>query len=218
MLDCDWSSDVCSSDLGVVTSSSTQCDAYDLQVVEWDGLSVTRSSPNLDGGLLPGVVTASALGLPPASSQRAVLAQATTLNAVYPTCSVCSRAALPGPTEVAVNRAMSSASCPSGPLFFTWERLDFGALATVQERTISILPGAVSSFATVTAVDPTRTFVFASTQSAYGQAMGESGHAVASVPQEATFLLDLSSPTSVTYSRTSASSAASLTFYVVQLE
>lgn len=204
-----------------VTASRTLCEGVDVQAVEWDGVTVTRG--DVDGGLAPGVARASLLGLsPPASPQRAVLVQAGTLiNGMPPMCGMVGRAWLPGPGEVAFSRAMADGGCSTNLLDrVEYERIDFGTRATVQERSLVFNPGVSSMVSTITAVDSTRTFVFASNQSAFGQSLGETSYPLA-VPanvQEAIFSFELTTPTTVTVRRLLSASSAALTFYVVQVE
>lgn len=202
-----------------VTLSNTACAGYELQVVEWQGLTVTRGA--FDGGFGPGVTELVSSGLSPASTQRALLTQATTaVNGDINACAMLARGApLSSPSEVRMTRAYLDGGCAALPLGVAeYERLDFGTLATVQERTVSLQPGALSANATLTAVDLSRTFVFASAQSSFGQGMGETNAPDASVPLEAAFTFDFSSPTSITARRTNGVGSATLTFYVVQVE
>lgn len=202
-----------------VTLSTAACGGYDLQVVEWQGLSVVRGS--FDGGFGPGVTSLTRSSLAPASLQRALLSQATTsVNGAVNTCSMLARGnPLISPSEVQLTRAMSDAGCASTPLdVVEFERLDFGALATVQERTLSLASGVLTASTPLTAVDPSRTFVFSSSQSAFGQGMGESSTPDGGAPFEAAFTFDLMTTTSVTARRSAGAGAATVTFYVVQVE
>lgn len=202
-----------------VTLSNTACAGYDLQVVEWQGLTVTRGA--FDGGFGPGVTELVSSGLAPASLQRAMLTQATaTVNGGINTCSMLARGTpLNNPSEVRMARAYLDGGCAGQGLGVAeYERLDFGTLATVQERTLSLTPGQLSGSATVTSVDLSRTFVFSSAQSAFGQGMGETNVPDGGVPLEAAFTFDFASPTSVTARRTNGAGSATVTFYVVQVE
>ncbi|MER2563149.1 MAG: hypothetical protein ABTQ32_20645, partial [Myxococcaceae bacterium] len=202
-----------------VTLSNTACSGYDLQVVEWQGLTVTRGA--CDGGFRPGVTELVSSGLAPASLQRAVLTQATAaVNGDVNTCAMLARGApLTSPSEVRMARAYLDGGCAGQALGVAeFERLDFGTLATVQERTLTLTPGQLSASATVTSVDLSRTFVFSSAQSAFGQGMGETNVPDGGAPLEAAFTFDFASPTSVTARRTRGAGSATVTFYVVQVE
>lgn len=202
-----------------VALSTTGCGGYDLQVVEWQGLSVVRGA--IDGGFAAGVTSISRSGLAPAGLQRAQLTQASTVgNGAVNTCSFLARGTpLVSPSEVQLTRALGDAGCANTPLTIAeFERLDFGSLATVQERTISLSSGNLTGSSAITAIDPSRTFVFASSQSAFGQGTGETNVPDGGAPFEAAFTFDLPTPTSVTARRGNAGGAATVTLYVVQVE
>jgi len=201
-----------------VSASIGGCQGYDLQAIEWDGVSVARGT--LDGGLLAGVAQTTLLGLTPASLQRATLTQTgTSSNAALNTCSLLARASMPGPSELRFSRALGDAGCAVDVAqSVAWERIDFGPRATVQERTLTFAAGQAQLTSTITAVDPTRTFVVSSGQSANGQGTGETDEPVASRPGQAAFTLELTDATTVTAQRAVSSAAAAITFYVVQVE
>ena len=204
-----------------VALSAAGCEGIELQAVEWDGVSVARGA--LDGGMDAGTALGSLLGVTPASLQRAVLSQAgTAANGTMRTCSMLARAFLPGPSEVRFSRALGDAGCATEvATFMGHERLDFGTRATVQERTLTFQPGQTTQSPTITSVDTTRTFVFASSQSAMGQGMGETNSPVTSVPGEAAFSLELpATPTATTFTarRALSTSTAVVTVYIVQVE
>lgn len=202
-----------------VMLSNTACAGYDLQVVEWQGLTVTRGA--FDGGFGPGVTELVSSGLAPSSTQRALLTQATTaVNGDINACAMLSRGApLVSPSEVRMTRAYLDGGCAVLPLgVVEYERLDFGTLATVQERTLTLPPGQLTASTMITAVDLSRTFVFSSAQSSFGQGMGETNVPDSGVPLEAAFTFDFSGTTSIAARRTNGAGSATVTFYVVQVE
>lgn len=202
----------------VVAPALNSCGGFDLQVVEWDGLSVTRGT--LDGGLAAGVVSQTVLGLPPASTNRAVLVQAALdVDLMANTCALQVRGSLPGPSELALRRAMGDAGCADLLPRVVWERLDFGTRATVRELTITFGPGVLLVDTPITAVDPARTFVMSSNQTTMGQGMGETNYAPFTKIAEAAFGFDLTSNgTVLTTRRGRSSGSAVVTVYVVQVE
>ncbi len=202
-----------------VTLSNNACTGYDLQVAEWQGLTVTRGT--FDAGFATGQTELVAAGLAPASTQRALLTQATTvLNADINTCAMLARGApLVSPSEVRMTRAALDGGCAAMPLRVAeYERLDFGSLATVQERTLTLTPGSLSASAVITGVDLSRTFVFSSSQSAFGQGMGETNVPDGGSPLEAAFTFDFGGSTSINARRTNGAGTATVTVYVVQVE
>ncbi|MDP3236574.1 MAG: hypothetical protein Q8N26_27530 [Myxococcales bacterium] len=205
-----------------VTLSNATCDGLELQAVEWTGVTVNRGA--LDGGMDAGVALASVMASPGAPPQRtALLTQTgTRVNAELPTCGMMARGFMSGPSEVNFSRALGDGGCASFVAdFIAHERIDFGSLATVQERTLTFLPGQTTQSPVITSVDTTRTFVFASNQSAMGQGMGETNMPVTSLPGEAAFILELpSTPTATTLTvrRARSTSTAVVTLYIVQVE
>ncbi|MDP3231173.1 MAG: hypothetical protein Q8N26_00255 [Myxococcales bacterium] len=203
----------------VSAPAQNSCGGFDLQVVEWDGLSVTRGT--LDGGLAAGVVSQSVLGLPPASTNRAVLVQAALdTDLMANTCALQVRGSLPGPSELALRRAMGDAGCGANLLpRVVWERLDFGTRATAREVTVTFGPGVQLVDTPITAVDPGRTFLLSSNQTTMGQGMGETDYAPFTKIAEAAFGFDLTSNgTVLTTRRGRSSGSAVVTVYVVQVE
>lgn len=203
----------------VSAPATNSCGGFDLQVVEWDGLSVTRGT--LDGGLAAGVVSQSILGLPPASSNRAVLVQAALdMDLMASTCSLQVRGSMPGPSEISLRRAMGDAGCGSDLLpRVVWERLDFGTRATVREVTVPFGPGVPLVDTPITAVEPSRTFLLSSNQTTMGQGMGETDYEPFTKIAEAAFGFDLTSNGTVLSTRRGRSSgSAVVTVYVVQVE
>jgi hypothetical protein len=114
---------------------------------------------------------------------------------------------------------MGDAGCAVAPLpLVTWERLDFGSRATVQERTLTLGPGVTLAETTILAIDPNRTFVFSSNQSTMGQGMGETDYQPMSKPAEAAFGFEFPTPTTLRVVRGRAGGSARVTVYVVQVE
>jgi hypothetical protein len=204
-----------------VKLSRSGCGSLDLQAVEWTGVSVIRGS--LDGGLDAGIALGSLTGLPPASPSRAVMAQSgMDINGPTRTCSMMARSFMPGPSEVQFSRGLGDGGCATEAAdFIAYERLDFGSLASVQELHLTFLPGETMQVPVISSVDTTRTFVFASNQSAMGQGMGETNTPEPSLPAEAAFSLELPktpTATTLTVKRARSSSTAVVTVYIVQVE
>jgi hypothetical protein len=200
-----------------VVAPPLSCGGYDVQVVEWGGVTVTRGT--LDAGLAGGVATTSLMGLPPAGLNRVVLVQASGTSQNENSCANFARATLPGPSELALSRALGDGGCASAPLpLITWERIDFGSRATVQERTVTLPAGATQADTIITAVDQGRTFILSSNQSSMGQGMGETAYAPMNKPAEAAFGFELPTPTTLRVLRGRAGGSARVTVYVVQVE
>jgi hypothetical protein len=201
-----------------VQAPATMCGGYDVQVAEWGGVTVTRGT--VDGGFVAGAATTGLLGLPPAGPNRVVLVQAgLDMDGMANTCSLQARGAMPGPSELTFSRALGDAGCAVNALpRLTWERIDFGPRATVQERTVLLGPGTFQADTVITAVDPSRTFLLSSNQSTMGQGMGETDYQPFNKPAEAAFGFELPTSTTLRVLRGRASTSARVTVYVVQVE
>ncbi len=199
-----------------VSWTSGQCEGFDLQVVQWEGLSVARGT--VTGGLPDGGSSLTVAGLPAAGTNRAVLLQpGTSVNAPRPVCSTMVRAAT-APSSVVLTRGAGAPTCPLAPLdLLHYERIDFGSKAVVYEYTTVFAPGVPSRAVTVTPVDVTRTVVFASSQISGGQGGGETDEGGPSHFVEGAFQLVLTNGTTVTATRAESNSTASLTFFVAEL-
>lgn len=200
-----------------VSVSPTTCEGYDLQVVQWDGLTVDRGF--VDGGMPLGALSASVTALPAAGSNRAVLAQPhTTVDGARPLCSTLVRPSMPSASSLSFSRAAGDAGCPLNALEQVhYERIDFGSKASVREYSATFAPGVTSRTVTITPIDTTRTVVFSASQISGGQGAGESDFDGPAGASEGLFQLVLTNSSTVTVTRAEASSAAGVTFYVAQL-
>ncbi|MEW5742877.1 MAG: hypothetical protein AB1938_28435 [Myxococcota bacterium] len=196
-----------------------QCDGYAVQVVEWDGVTVTRAA--LDGGLPVGARAVTVSGLPPASNARAVLLQPLSpLSTTEPVCDLVVRADVPSPSEVRMSRgatAPDGGTCVGTRLDLYLERIDFGQRAVVQERTVTLLQNDTTEPVTIAPVDVTRTLVFAGTQLGVGQAAGETRQTTPSRLNDVAARFELTAADTVTVTRARSGADTTYTFYVVEL-
>lgn len=200
-----------------VALNHTACSGLDLQVVQWNGVTVTRGA--LDGGI-PDAGLVFPVTLPSSAGlNRLVLTQAgPTSNVDRPLCSQLVRGATSGSSGLTLTRAAGDAGCPLEPIeTVAFERIDFGSRAVVREYSATFGPGATSRAVTITPVDVTRTLVMASSQAAGGQGAGETDRSGNARFTEATFQLVLTNATTVTVTRGEATSSAALTFFVLEL-
>ena len=194
--------------------------SYEVQAVELSGISVTRGTE--DGGLP--IATASKLvsGLSATSLNTALLTQHTVADATGdPICNVLVRSEMPSSSSINFTRANgATGTCLALPIYrLNWERIDFGARGSVQTRTVTMPIGTSMLPVTITAVDTSRTLVFASSQAGSGQSDGESSHSGSgSYLGEGNARFELSSSTIVNVIRQRSSGAAVFTFYVVELD
>ena len=125
---------------------------------------------------------------------------------------------MPSPTSLSFSRAAGDAGCPLTALELVhYERIDFGNKASVREYTATFARGVTSRTVTITPIDTTRTVVFSASQITGGQGAGESDFASPGGISEGLFQLVLTNPNTVTATRAESTSAASVTFYVAQL-
>jgi hypothetical protein len=189
---------------------------YDLQLVDFEGVSVTRGV--VDAGLPPGVASALVAGLPAVGPNTVLMVQPRAApNA--PLCTEMVRGDMPSPTSISFTRGAGDAfDCVLSPVLqLEWQRLDFGPRATVQTRQVSIPAGMFNGSATISAVDMSRTFVLTS-EMANGNGGGETNFVGGYWGGEAFARVQLTSPTTVSFSRPRSQSLALFTLYVVQLE
>lgn len=206
---------VFSFDAGLVVLEPPRCDLATAQAVWLEGVTVTRGVVDAGATLAQ---TFTATGLPTTGPNTALLTQTYTPDGIHDVCSLLVRASLPSSTSIALSRGAGVATC--APVEFplvAYERIDFGARAQVQERTVSLATLEPSDTVTIAAVDLSRTMVIASNQSISGQGMGESGLADPRLYASGLASFELVSPTSVRVTRGLDSSSASFTFYVVEL-
>ncbi|MBK7861108.1 MAG: hypothetical protein IPJ65_21360 [Archangiaceae bacterium] len=189
---------------------------FGVQLVQFDGVSVTRGV--FAAGLPIGQVTASEVQLSPVGPNTVVLTQARPRNGSL-LCTELVRADMPSPTSITFTRGNGAgASCAGDQvLSVEWQRIDFGARATVQVRQVAIAASSVTGAATLMPVDPSRTVAFTSAMVS-GPGGGETDYTGTYFAGEGMARVQLTSPTTVTLSRAHASGAASFTVYVVQLE
>ena len=224
--DQDDSVSVTLSGLATATLSSSACDGFDLQAVQWDGVSVTRGQ--LSPSAIPFGNFSSLVTMLASSSLSTMVLSQPSNDFTFPggpPCGVLGRAEVTAPTELRFIRGAGRTNCNLSTLTrIVWERIDFGTRARVWQYTTTMTQNTQLFSVPITAVDPTRSFVITSSQQLGGQGSGESdglnpGDAVDAAVQ--TKLVPSADPVSsnrVEVTRQAASSAAVITFYVVQID
>lgn len=207
-----------------LTSSTTAlletdgCNDYAVQVVDLAGIDVTRGV--LDAGFPIGADSVQVLGLPPTTTNAALLTQVrTTLSSVPNDCELTVRGDLPTNASVVFTRGAGTAgACSTNPIDqLVFERIDFGARGTVQKLTATLPATSTSVNVAISPVDTTRAIVFASSQVFNGQGGGETTGAFAEI-DEAAVRFELTSATNVRVVRGDEDDLAVVTFFVVELE
>ncbi|MBS1150823.1 MAG: hypothetical protein H6Q89_2521 [Myxococcaceae bacterium] len=194
--------------------------SFEVQAVELAGAAVSRGLE--DAGIPIGATSASVSALSATSLNTALLSQHAVPNSNEPTCNVLVRSEMPTPSSISFSRGAGvDAGCVAQPIYrMAWERIDFGSRAAVQTRTVTLPVGTATAAVNISAVDPTRTVVFASSQAAAGQSCGETSYVGTgnSYLSEGNARFELSSPTNVNVIRQRSSGVAIFTFYVVELD
>jgi hypothetical protein len=211
------------SDGGVVINPNSQpCSDYEYQVATLPGISVLRGE--LTSALPAGSRTKSVNGLPIASANAVLLHAARVTSSIPNSASMCHlfvRGDMPTTTSLGFSRGADALQglCEFYPVDrVAWERVDFGTRANVQQFTVGT--GSIRVNRAISAVDPTRTLVFAGGQQAGGTATGETSQDDPGSDNigPATARFDLLSATSVDVIRGRAQNTGVFTLYVVELE
>jgi hypothetical protein len=198
---------------------------YNIQLVELTGATVTRgtvdagmAAGNPDGGLPAGVISVTAMGLPPVGPNTILLVQPRADDSPR-FCTEFVRGDMPSPTSITFTRGSGDAvNCVSNPVFeLDWQRIDFGARATVQTRQVTMLPTETARSVMITTVDMSRAFALMSGMP-NGNGGGETDYFGSYFGSEAMVRVQLSSSTTVQLSRQRANGTAMFTLYVVELE
>lgn len=209
-----------------VTLSSNACEGYDVQAVQWDGVSVSR------GQLFPtaiptGSFTSSVMLPLPSSPSTLVLSQPSNdlMAPAGPPCQVLGRAEVFSPNELRFFRGANRVTCTGAALpRIVWERIDFGTRARVWPHTVTMTTNTEVFSIPISQVDPTRSFVITSSQQLGGQGSGEATGISSSESTDSavqTRLIVGANPvvaTAVEVVRQASTSTAIITFYVVQID
>lgn len=187
-----------------------------VQVVELAEANVTRG--------LTGSMTGTQLvvsGLPAVNlASTALLFTYRTSGATSPAiCDRVLRGELTSPTSITFSRGAGAEGCAGSTIdSISWERIEFGARASAQHFQVSMAGGAQTASIPITAVDMTRTLVFATGQMQSGQAGGETSYAADDVIGTALGWHTLTSPMTLGVSRGADGGTAQWSSTVLQLE
>lgn len=200
-----------------LTNTPPNCFAYEHQVAEWTGVTVTTGE--LDGGFPAGERELEVTSLPAVSTNALVLVQAGTLTTGgIPVCSSLVRGDLTTPTSLTLTRGAGDAGCPFGALTqVSWQRIDFGPRAHVDTYQVDFAPNQTTRQVTIAPVDTTRTIMLASNQSFGGQGVGETDDPSMVRVSSGNVRFSLPSSTRMDVTRGTSGHAAKVTVYVVEL-
>ncbi|ATB32614.1 hypothetical protein [Melittangium boletus] len=205
-------------DIAMDPLQTCNTEVYSVQVVEFDGVSVTR-------GTVPGAIVQSPFfandTFTEADANQSILMSTFQSNAGDDKLNLCNRM-VRGEIDASASRLSFTRgfnNCNAPKLSeLSWERIQFPANTSVQARTLEVGNGVSSAKATISAVDMSRTLLLASNQIHSGQGNGETSNASTDTLAIATGRLVLNSPTELEVRRDVAVDSARWTVYAVQLE
>ncbi|WNG25873.1 hypothetical protein F0U62_19000 [Cystobacter fuscus] len=187
---------------------------YAVQVVELEGLSVTRGQTGTTDAASVEVRVAAA------EASRSVLTS--TFRAEGNDNAICNRmirGEIVDREVLRFSRGAGSTSCDSTRISgIAYERLTFPAGYGVQARTLSLDNNLSSTREALLAVDPTRTLLLSSSQVHGGQGAGETSYRAKDIPGAGTGRFLLASPTQLEVVRDAPLESARWTVYAVQFE
>jgi hypothetical protein len=192
---------------------------YEWQVAELQGLTTSVGLEQLPFPV--GETSFTRTALPATSQNTALLTQLRVPDMNNQVCNHMVRASMPTPTSIVASRgAGNDAGCSTEPVLqLSWQRLDFGARANVQQHVAAFAAGDNQNTLTISPVDVTRTLVFSSSQAAGGQSGGETNYGgTNNYFGEGAARFELLSSTTVRVTRGRSSYAGIITFYVVEIE
>jgi hypothetical protein len=197
---------------------STVCQdtwAATVQVVELTGATVTRAvTAQMTGTQL------TVSNLPAADPATTALLFTYRLTGTPDgICDGVLRGELTSPTSITFSRGAGDSDCADAVIdAISWERIDFGARARASHSVVTMNSGSTFGSVPISAVDTTRTLVFASGQGQCGQGGGESDYSGDDVIGASVARHVLSSSTTLDLTRGSSNGVAKWTSTVLQLE
>jgi len=202
---------------GVEVLNATDCGnaILDVQVVQWQGAFVDRGV--LDAGFVPSasVTTGTAVDL----TRTFLLHSARFAASGSQLCGFQIRGQLTTANTIDFTRGDGDAvNCPTPDITaISWERVQLPSGATSQEKVISMADGESTATATITAVDPARSFAFASSNFNAGQGFGETTYNADDQPGAVGAKLSLATGSRLQADRAVDGGSSKWTSYVVEL-
>ena len=207
-------------EVGLASGACGANNEYSLQVVQWDGVSVTR-------GVAGPMITDSmdVNDLPSVADPAHAIVLSTHQTVASGTPNICDRLVRGEATNATSLRFTRGAgatgtSCIGAAVpAIAWERLVLLPGASVQKGVLTINNGNTTNTPSLgSPVDPNRTVLFTSSQAHGGQGSGETTHAADDVPGVASVRLDFNSSSQPRLTRDSNLGTSKWTVYVLQLE
>jgi hypothetical protein len=199
----------------VLNSADCGNGTLDVQVVELQGAYVDRGV--LDAGAVSSVsiTTGAAVAL----NRTFLLHSARFATGSSPLCGFQLRGELTSPNTIAFSRGNGPDTACQTPdiTAIAWERVQLPAGATAQQALVSIADGESTAIATISPVDPARSFAFASSNFNAGQAFGETTFNADDQPGVVGAKLSLATGSRLQVDRAVDAGNAKWTSYVIEL-
>lgn len=187
-----------------------------VQVVEFEGADVTRG---LTGSMTDNRLVVSNLPAVDLASTMLLFTYRTSGAAGPALCDRVLRGELTSPTSITFSRGAGAEDCTDAIIdSISWERIEFGGGMSMQHFLVSMDEGVQTTTVPITAVDPTRTLVFATGQMQSGQAGGETSYAEDDVIGTSLGWHILTSPTTLEVTRGSGEGVAQWNSTVLQID
>ncbi|HYV49833.1 MAG TPA: hypothetical protein VFA20_33485 [Myxococcaceae bacterium] len=186
----------------------------DVQVVQWEGAVVDRGV--LDAGFVPSVSVTTGT---PADLGRSFLLHSARFTGGSPLCGFQIRGQLTTDTSIDFTRGDGdTVNCPTPDITaISWERVQLPTGATAQQKVISMADGESTATATLSPVDPARSFAFASSNFNAGQGFGETTYNADDQPGAVGAKLSLATGSRLQADRAVDGGSSKWTSYVVEL-
>ena len=205
-------------DIAMSAPGSCDKEKFSLQVVEFDGASVTRGTTDqmFDNGHSP-IEVDTAFTLEDASHSILLSTFQSSHEDAGIICNRMVRGEMgPEASKLYFSRGASRAcNRPAVPVI-AWERIQFPANVTVQQKVLEASNSVGVVSAPISAVDTTRTLLLTSTQVSSGQGNGETSHTATGTLGVGTGRLRFTSPTEVELIRDDARDTSRWTVYAIE--
>jgi len=206
-----------STQVDVVMKSACATNTYVVQVVEFEGATVSRGKT---GPMTGNYKLVTGLAPEQEPTNTALLTTlSTTINSDIDICNRMVRAELSGNSSLAFSRWVGAGPCDNSDVAdIFWERISFPVGTRVQSNMLTVANNETKATASLLPVDPTRTLLMSSSQIHGGQGNGETNYRAKDTPGVATGRLTLSAPDQLQVERDAALDQARWTSYAIQLE
>jgi len=186
----------------------------DVQVVEWQGAYVDRGV--LDAGTVPAVAVTTVTAV---DTTRTFLLHTARFTGAWSLCGFQIRGEITSANTIAFTRGNGNdVTCQTPDVTaIAWERVQLPMGATTQQKPITMADGVSTAAASISPVDPARSFTFASSNFNAGQGFGETTYNADDAPGVVGAKLRLTSASRLQVDRALDAGSSKWTSYVVEL-